>query len=227
MSPAMLHCRLLAEYGPQGWWPADTEFEMLVGAVLVQGSRWTSVERAIARLRENDLLEPRALLQHPDSLIGECIRPAGFQAVKSRRLKAVASWYLGRRSGLENMETPALRALLLGVEGIGPETADVLLLYLFRRPVPVADGYTRRILARLGLLPASHAKHYEPARRQMEWMGNLAWSIVSELHALLIEHAKRHCRKTPLCQDCTLASACPHLLAGSRATLSGSPGSCR
>jgi endonuclease-3 related protein len=223
----MLHCRLLEAYGPQGWWPANTEFELLVGAILVQGSRWTNVERAIARLRESDLLEPDALLQQPGALLRECIRPAGFQTVKSRRLKTAAAWYVSQRKALENMETAALRAVLLGVAGIGPETADVLLLYLFRRPVPVADGYTRRILARLGLLPASHAKHYEPARRQMEWMGNLAWSIVSELHALLIEHAKRHCRETPDCQDCTLAAACPHLLAGSRATWSGSPGSFR
>lgn len=226
MLPALLHSQMLADYGPQDWWPAKSEFEMLVGAILVQSTRWSNVERAIGNLRESNLLNPELLLQLPDSVLFEQIRPAGFQSVRSRRLRAAAIWYKHDRPGLDNLQTAPLRARLLAVDGIGPETADVLLMYLFRRPAAIADAYSRRVLCRLGMLEARYAGRYEQARRQMQWMSDLPWDVASELHALLIEHAKRRCRKVPVCQGCALAADCPVFLASPGVSQAGSPNSC-
>jgi len=210
MLPAELHARLLDAYGNQNWWPAESEFELLVGAILVQNTRWSNVERAISNLSEKGFLEPAVLLQRPESELSDCIRPAGFQVIKSRRLKVIAKWFKNERPALENVETTILRKQLLNLEGVGPETADVLLLYMFGRPVPIADGYSRRIISRLGMLDPLYSGRYEKARQQMQWMGELSVSVLSELHALLIEHGKQRCRKLPVCTGCALALTCSY-----------------
>ena len=145
--------RLHRHHGGQAWWPAETAFEVLVGAVLTQNTAWTNVERAIANLRTQGVLDAEAIVAAPHEALAGWIRPSGYFNVKAGRLKALCGWYL-EHGGFERLnawETAALRESLLAVKGIGPETADDIVLYAFHRPVFVIDAYTRRIFGRLGL----------------------------------------------------------------------------
>jgi endonuclease-3 related protein len=157
---------MLVAYGPQGWWPGETPFEIAVGAVLTQNTAWTNVERAIASLRED----------------------------------------AGDEVGLAEMETEALRHALLGVHGVGPETADDILLYAFERPVFVIDAYTRRLFERLGVGGAGQG--YEALRRGVEQALGPDVRAFNELHALIVRHAKEACRKRPVCLGCCLRRVC-------------------
>lgn len=203
-----VYARLLETHGAQHWWPAGGRFEILVGAVLTQNTSWTSVERAIARLARACLLAPEAILGVDDALLAECIRPAGYFNVKTRRLKALAAWFVdvGGFAELDQQATPALREALLSVHGVGPETADDILLYAFKRPVFVIDAYTRRIFARL--VAAEPGKDY--ARWQEFFAAHLEADVAlfNEYHALLVVHAKAHCRTRPICAGCALADGC-------------------
>ena len=146
--------RLFAAYGPQKWWPGESPFEVLVGAVLVQNTSWKNVERAIANLRQARLMEPHALYAAPPEELEELIRPAGYYRVKARRLRSLLSLLVDRYDGdLDRMfrtRLPSLREELLSVNGIGPETADSILLYAGELPAFVVDTYTYRVLARHG-----------------------------------------------------------------------------
>lgn len=200
---------LLAFYGPQDWWPATTRFEVLVGAVLTQNTAWTNVEKAIANLKAAGLLDAQALLALPEADLGQIIRPAGTYNVKAKRLQALCRWFVeqGGFEGLDTWSTPFLRAALLGVHGVGRETADAMLLYAFDRPVFVVDAYARRILGRLGLIEGE--PDYETLRASVEDAapGDTDW--FNELHALLVTHGKVHCRPRPRCAGCPLAAVCP------------------
>lgn len=207
-NPDKLLRKLLAEYGPQGWWPAETDFEILVGAILVQNARWSNVEAAIECLKQSDALTPHAILAVDESRLRDLIRAAGCQSVKARRLRTVSRWFLEEMPGLDANDSGALRRALLSVSGIGPETADVLILYLLRRPAVIADAYTRRIMHRLGVLSAVDAGNYERSRRKLSWMGELAWSDLCEFHALLVQHAKLRCMTRPACAACALRAEC-------------------
>ncbi|MFZ5533930.1 MAG: endonuclease III domain-containing protein [Pseudomonadota bacterium] len=205
-----LFARLLAAHGAQGWWPAETPFEVMVGAVLTQNTTWIQVERAIERLRAADLLRPAALLDLPVETLAEHIRPAGYPRVKARRLQALCAWLIasGDLAGLTDRSTDALRAELLAVHGVGPETADSILLYALGRPVFVIDAYTRRIFSRLGLITGKES--YEALRRLVEselHTDNPARDY-NELHALIVRHAKTACRVRPLCAACCLRMGC-------------------
>ncbi|RMD71623.1 MAG: endonuclease, partial [Gammaproteobacteria bacterium] len=149
---AAIYALLHHAYGPQRWWPGETPFEIMVGAVLTQNTAWHNVEKAIARLREAGWLEAGAIDALPQELLEERIRPAGCFRVKARRLKTLCAWYLqqGGFEALRRWPTGKLRHALLAIHGIGPETADDILLYAFSRPVFVIDAYTRRIFSRLG-----------------------------------------------------------------------------
>ena len=208
--PALIeiHDRLLAAYGPQGWWPADGHFEMMVGAVLTQNTAWTNVERAILRLEEQGLLDPRSLLDAPTDQLAEAIRPAGYFNVKARRLQAFTRWYLdqGGFEPLARKDTRTLRDQLLAVHGIGPETADDILLYAFGRPVFVIDAYTRRIVSRVG--HDVEGLSYEALRARFEDELPADVGLFNEYHALIVRHAKEHCRKKPLCSGCPLEGIC-------------------
>lgn len=207
-----LQSRLLAAHGPQRWWPAETRFEVLVGAVLTQNTAWTNVEKAIANLRAAGLLEAGAILAAGERL-PEAIRPSGTFNVKAERLRALCRWFVagGGFAGLDARPTAELRHELLAVRGIGRETADAILLYAFERPVFVVDAYARRILGRLGLLAGEPG--YEALRAAVEAAapGETGW--FNELHALLVAHAKAHCRSRPLCGGCALQPECPTGLA--------------
>jgi len=200
---------LLAHYGPQGWWPAQTPFEVMVGAILTQNAAWTNVERAIERLKEEGALDPQVLAGVEPTRLGEWIRPAGYFNVKARRLQAFCRWYLaqGEWEALSRWETEPLRRALLAVHGVGPETADDILLYAFERPVFVIDAYTRRLFSRLGLVSAEW--DYERLRAWFEDGLEPDPALFNEYHALIVRHAKVHCRVRPRCTACPLQPRCP------------------
>jgi endonuclease III related protein len=200
---------LFKTHGPQHWWPARGRFEVMVGAVLTQNTAWTNVERAIAALSAAGALEPEAMLALPDAELARLIRPSGYFNVKAARLKALCRWYLahGGWRRLRHWSTGRLREALLAVHGIGPETADDILLYAFDRPVFVVDAYTRRLLGRLG--HAEAGAPYDKLRVSLESALGPDVRLYNEYHALIVAHAKHVCRKSPLCERCALATGCP------------------
>lgn len=200
---------LLDHHGPQYWWPADTVFEMMIGAVLVQNTAWTGAERALENLRGRGLLEPRALAGLSPSRLAPVIRPAGTHGVKARRLLAMTRWYVGHgcHDGLGAWDSAALRASLLGVHGIGPESADAILCYAFDRPVFPVDAYARRLYRRLGVMRGGEG--YEALRAMTERALGRDAARLGEWHALVVAHGKAVCRPRPLCNECTLARSCP------------------
>lgn len=200
--------RMLTAYGPQDWWPAESPFEVMVGAVLTQNTAWRNVERAISALRAADWLDPEVIAEAPVPELAERIRPAGCQSVKARRLAAYCRWYLdaGGEAALSRVSTPVLRRRLLAVQGVGPETADAILLYAFGRPVFVIDAYTRRVFGRMGLFTGQEP--YEVLRRSFEQAMGPRPAVLNEYHALIVEHAKRACAARPRCGECVLRSDC-------------------
>jgi endonuclease-3 related protein len=228
-----VHDRLLAAYGPQRWWPGDTPFEVMVGSILTQNTAWSNVEKAIANLKSaspghrdcaaeepqpeyevQGILDPEAILAVSTDELAQCIRPAGYFNVKARRLRSFCVWYVehGGYRGLAHWDTAALRQALLKVSGVGPETADDILLYAFRRPVFVIDVYTRRLFSRLGL--AVGGEDYETLRALFESNLPSEAPLFNEYHALIVRHAKHVCRKQPRCGECCLADACEFALMG-------------
>lgn len=201
--------RLYAHYGPQAWWPADSTFEILLGAVLTQNTAWTNVEKALAGLRQAGLTRPEAIVGASHETLAAAIRPAGYFNVKARRLKALCRAYLewGGHPAMAAMPTGALREALLGVHGIGRETADDILLYAFHRPVFVVDAYTRRIFERLALVEPGLG--YEAVRQRFEAALGPDVAVFNEYHALIVQLGKSVCRPRPLCGRCCLSPICP------------------
>ncbi|MFA5529601.1 MAG: hypothetical protein WDA11_02925 [Thiohalomonadaceae bacterium] len=211
----MLHTvfrRLLERYGPQHWWPGETPFEVMVGAVLTQNTAWTNVERAIQNLKANDALAPAAIMAARHEDLAAWLRPSGYFNVKAARVRNFCAWYLqrGGLAALAGEPTTALRNELLAVKGIGPETADDILLYAFERPVFVIDAYTRRLFSRLGQVSGDEPYEALRARFERELRGTDAERVTlyNEYHALIVRHAKESCRRRPLCQACPLADSC-------------------
>jgi endonuclease-3 related protein len=203
-----LYRALYDRYGPQHWWPAETPFEVMVGAVLTQNTAWTNVEAAIANLKGARCLNADEILGCPHAALAQLIRPVGYFNIKSQRLKAFCAWYLahGGYAALRARKTAELRIALLTVNGIGPETADDILLYAFQRPVFVIDAYTRRLLRRLGLLAGDEG--YEAVRTMFEAALEPDAALFNEYHALIVHHVKNTCRRQPECARCCLVTAC-------------------
>lgn len=203
---------LLAQYGPQHWWPGDSPFEVMVGAILTQNTAWTNVERGLERLCDRIPLQAQAILSLPLDELTDCLRPVGYFNVKSKRLRAFCRAYLeaGGLDGLRALATEVLRRWLLDIHGIGPETADDMLLYAFQRPVFVVDAYTGRIFERLGVLTGNPG--YETIRRGFETALGKDVHVFNEYHALIVRHGKTICRRTrPLCARCCLRERCPEV----------------
>jgi endonuclease-3 related protein len=203
--------RLYAAYGPQQWWPGDTPFEIMVGAVLTQNTSWTNVERGIENLKTNRALHPQTIIDTHHKRLASWLKPVGYFNVKAKRLKNYCSWYLaeGELKQLSRLETELLRENLLSVNGVGPETADDILLYAFERPVFVIDAYTRRLFARLGYVAGD--EDYETLRQIFEKELNRQTEKVplfNEYHALIVNHAKYFCKTKPACAACCLKSIC-------------------
>ncbi len=206
-----IYRRLLDRFGPQGWWPADGDFEMVVGAILTQSTAWVNVEKAIANLRQGGLLSAEAISHVSEARLAEAITPSGYFRQKSRKLKAFVGYLEEEHGGdldaMFHVKRPELREALLGVWGIGPETADSIILYGARQPTFVVDAYTRRIFGRLGLAPVDAS--YDALQRL--FMDHLSPSVpfFQEFHALLVAHGKDICRPNPLCSRCPLWDICP------------------
>lgn len=184
----------------------------MIGAVLTQNTAWTSVEKAIASLSARAPLTPRGVLGLSPAALARAIRPSGFFRQKARRLRILASWYLERFGGRVPREgpapTPGLRADLLALEGVGPETADSILLYAFGRPSFVVDAYTRRVLFRLGILAREETPYHEVQELFHRALPGDP-SLFNQFHALFVRHAKERCRKrSPVCPGCPLARWC-------------------
>lgn len=198
--------RLLECYGPQGWWPSDGQFETMIGAVLTQNTAWTNAELAIANLSRLGILEDWELLFRTDhAALADAIRPAGFQTTKAatlRRLAELVASEPGGLTGLMALPTAELRDRLLGLKGIGPETADAIVLYAAGRPVYVADAYSRRFASRRGLAPGG--SDYPDVKRLFESTFGGDADSLGECHALVVRLCKEHCRKSPICAGCPL-----------------------
>jgi endonuclease III related protein len=199
---------LYKAHGPQHWWSGDTPFEVMIGAILTQNTAWSNVEKAIASLKAIDCLNPEAILALSHESLAGLLRPSGYFNVKARRLQGFCGWYLaqGGYKTLVREETAALRRRLLGLKGLGPETADDILLYAFKRPVFVIDAYTRRLFARIGVIQGDEA--YEELRYMFESALGPDVALYNEFHALIVRHAKEVCKSQPACSGCGLAASC-------------------
>lgn len=207
-----IYHRLYALHGPQRWWPADSPFEVMVGAVLTQNTAWINVERAIANLKEADALTPQAIMRVHPRRLASWLKPSGYFNVKARRLRALCHWVL-EQGGVERLSvlpTAVLRPALLSVKGVGPETADDILLYAFHRPVFVIDAYTRRLFSRMGQIDGS--EDYETLRTAFETALPPDKTLYNEYHALIVRHAKDLCRPQPRCGQCELVRICPTVI---------------
>jgi endonuclease-3 related protein len=203
---------LYRAYGPQHWWPGDTPFEMMVGAVLTQNTAWGNVEKAIAALKKSRLLSLSRLHDTPGGRLASLIRPSGYFNIKAQRLKSLTAFIVGRyRGSLKRMfadDPRELREGLLGVNGVGPETADSIMLYAVNRPYFVVDAYTKRVFNRHGLV-SERAVYHEVQRLFMENLHADA-RLYNEYHALIVRVAKERCKKSrPLCSGCPLEKFLP------------------
>ena len=197
-----IYDRLYRSYGPQDWWPADTPFEVMVGAVLTQNTAWTNVEKAITNLKQANCLDATALTRMPDKKLAKLIRPSGYFNIKTKRLKNLCRW-LQAQGGVQSaakMQTGELRTALLGINGVGPETADDILLYAFERCVFVIDVYTRRLFSRLGMIEGNEP--YEELRHYFESRLEANTTLFGEYHALIVRHAKEKCTDRDGCRHC-------------------------
>jgi len=206
--------KLYSFYGPQNWWPAETPFEVCVGAILTQNTSWKNVERAINNLKNEDVLSPEKILALPTEKLAELIKPSGFYRQKAAYLKNLCRLLVsvGGLGNLKSLPAEEARKLLLNVKGIGRETADSILLYALEKPVFVVDAYTKRLFYRLKLL-SSERTPYEQVRRKVEESfkslpHDEKVNTFNEFHALIVKHCKELCRKSPLCKNCFLKSKC-------------------
>jgi endonuclease-3 related protein len=204
--------RLLTRFGPQHWWPGDSPFEIMVGAVLVQNTAWHNVERAIDNLRDAGVMEPHALYALPATELAELIRPAGYFQVKAKRLrnllKFVIDEYDGELDAMFRTGLATLREQLLGIHGIGPQTADAILLYAGGLSTFVVDTYTHRVLARHGWI--GYDADYHEIKDYFESALPADARLYNEYHALAVRVGKEYCRKTaPKCDDCPLVDLLP------------------
>ena len=205
----LIYQQLLQHYGPQHWWPAESAFEVMVGAILTQNTAWSNVEKAIANLRAHDKLDAAAIAATRKDHLANWLRPSGYFNVKAARLKHFCHWYehAGGFSRLSQTASEELREMLLSVNGVGPETADDILLYAFERPVFVIDAYTRRLFARLQLFTGNES--YDTLRMAIESALGSDVALFNEYHALIVRHAREVCRSNPRCGRCVLFDHCP------------------
>jgi len=200
-----LYARLYAAWGTQHWWPGETPFEVMVGAILTQNTAWTNVEKAIGNVKAAGMLEAEALRTAPLAKVADLIRPSGYFNVKARRLRHFLEFLHreGGEAGLRALPPRELREKLLSVNGLGPETADSILLYALDRSVFVIDAYTRRVLRRHRLIRGD--EDYEEVRALFEEHLPRRRRLYNEYHALFVRVGKYHCRPKARCEGCPLA----------------------
>ncbi len=204
MNPTEIYKILLGEFGPQDWWPVKNgfeprEWEIIVGAVLTQNTNWRNVEKALLNMKINGIITPGKILKTEDRKLETVIKPSGFYRQKAKRLKAIAKFVIDKNFSFTREE-------LLKVRGIGPETADSILLYAFDKPYFVIDAYTRRTFSRLDLV--KEKENYENIRKFFKDNLPKDINLYKEFHALIVELGKNFCRKEPECGGCPLKKMC-------------------
>ncbi len=201
-----IYDRLFKSFGKQYWWPGDTDFEIVIGAILTQNTNWGNVEKAIKNLKEAKVFTPRKLHEIDIKRLAELIRPSGYFNVKARRLKHFIEWlflkYNGSLPKMFKQDYATLREELLSVNGIGRETADSILLYAARKPTFVIDAYTKRVLVRHELIPEDY--EYEEMKAFFEENLPEDVSLYNEYHALLVRVGKYYCKPKEQCEECPL-----------------------
>lgn len=209
MNLLTLYWKLYHHFGPQDWWPAETPFEVVIGAILTQNTAWVNVEQAISSLKSENLLDAECLITLPGDKLENLIRPAGYFRQKTERLKAISQLIIedfdGDLDSLFSQPLQKARRTLLAVKGLGPETADSILLYAGEKPIFVIDAYTKRISHRLGL---TDREKYRDLQRLFERNLPLDIGLYQEFHALLVALGKNNCRKVPQCGPCPLGEDC-------------------
>ena len=199
---------LIADFGKQEWWPAESDFEVIIGAILTQNAAWSNVEKALSALKERNLLKPEALSKVPDEELAQILRPSGYYNQKLRKIREFLKHIKahGTLQNFLNLPMDELRSELLSIWGIGEETADDIVLYAAHKPSFVIDAYTRRIISRVGILDES--RPYSEFKELFESSFKPNVDEFKEYHALLDELAKRNCKKKPLCETCPLSKLC-------------------
>ncbi|MBN2052799.1 endonuclease [Candidatus Woesearchaeota archaeon] len=209
---------LYNSYGPQGWWPLtskykfipehkgekpDTEqrkFEIIIGAIMTQNTAWANVEKAIINLNKKKLLSIEKIRKLPEKKLAELIKPSGYYNQKAKKIKAMIKFLDSKK--------PITRENILSVWGVGPETADSMLLYAYEQPYFVVDAYTKRLFSRLGFCNEKDSYEFLQALFHQNLDKNV--DVFKEYHALIVEHCKRFCRKKPDCKGCVLMEECRH-----------------
>ena len=207
---SLIYHRLYSRFGPQYWWPANSPFEVMVGAILTQNTNWLNVERAINNLKKHKLLQPDRLFKLSHKRLTSLIRPTGYYNIKAKRLKSFLDFFIQHYDGnvrnTATVKTASLRQKLLSVKGIGPETADSILLYALDRAIFVVDAYTKRILLRHRLIQED-ASYDKIQSLFMKNLKNPEAKLFNEYHALLVKLGKEFCLKNkPKCDACPLNS---------------------
>jgi endonuclease-3 related protein len=201
-----IYNKLYNAFGPQRWWPGDTPFEVAVGAILTQNTNWGNVEKAINNLKKEKVLNAKAIHDMPVNRLASLIRSAGYFNVKAKRLKAFIDFlmnaYHGSMKKLGREDMHSLRKKLLDVNGIGPETADSILLYALDKPIFVIDAYTKRVLSRHNIL--GHDEAYEKFQELFQSALKKDVKLFNEYHALFVRVGKEFCKPKPICEGCPL-----------------------
>ncbi len=201
--------QLQAEHGNLRWWPADTPFEVALGAILTQATAWRNVEKALDNLKAADAFTPEKIHAIPQDTLEELLRPSGYFRVKTKKVRAFVDHIVERPFDVMfKQNVSELRKELLSIYGVGPETADSIILYAAEKPSFVVDTYTYRLFSRFGWVEGNF--HYE--RLRALFMDNLPHDVVlfNEYHALIVRHGARVCKKTPVCEACCLQSMCEY-----------------
>ncbi|MHC4183595.1 MAG: endonuclease III domain-containing protein [Planctomycetota bacterium] len=201
-----IYGRLFKSFGKQHWWPGDTDFEIVVGAILTQNTNWGNVEKAIKNLKKAKVFTPRKLYEIDIKKLAELVRPSGYFNVKAKRLKHFIEWlfleYNGSLPKMFKQDYVKLREELLSINGIGKETADSILLYAAQKPTFVIDAYTKRVLVRHELIPEDY--EYEEMKAFFEENLPEDVSLYNEYHALLVRVGKYYCKPKEQCEECPL-----------------------
>ncbi|MBM7559974.1 endonuclease III domain-containing protein [Marinitoga litoralis] len=193
---------------PNGWWPGENEFEIMIGALLTQNTNWNNVEKSLSNLKNNNLLAPELLYSLPINKLEELIKPSGFYTVKARYLKNLLEWFKKYNFSFDKVkqkEKLELRNELLNIKGIGKETADSILLYAFDKMFFVIDAYTKRLISRLGI---NLKNDYDEYQKFFEINIPKDIMLYKNYHGLIVEHSKKYCKKNPLCQNCFFKNIC-------------------
>ena len=212
ISPEIVYSDLKKHYGWQQWWPAETAFEIMVGAILTQGTSWSNVEKAIDSLKSAHALDLEIINEMPRDHLSQLIYSAGFHNVKPDRLKSLSSYLManfdGKIEALKRLPIGTARSQLLAIDGIGPETADAILLYALGKSVFIVDTYTKRLFTRLGY--SVEQDSYDSWQTFFASQMHKTTYTFQQYHALIVEHSKARCKSKPICNSCPLASHCTY-----------------